>query len=163
VRKFFVSSLVVIALGLGLAIVSPRWAGADSPKFPVYSEMGVLLNDVALNGAESTRTTAAIQTLAYNQIFLYVNYTWSAATDIRVTCRANYDLTDAVNYKYLAWDCATSPICVGQPWSWRVNVTASDAWVIPIPWMGRQITCIASGTGAGAADKITIKGLGGVM
>jgi hypothetical protein len=167
--KKLAALMTALLAGLVFLILSPTFSIADIPRTAVYREHGTVLDDVALNGAASVRTTTAVEVIGYNQLLFFVDFTFSAATSVSATCRANYDKTDVLNYRYLAWDCSSGTACTGTPWTWTYSgplgtgLTDDDSWIIPVPFMGRQVTCIFSAVGATANDKLSVKLLGGVM
>lgn len=153
------SLAAALALVLTLA-AAPASAGLQQPK-QIITGVGTLLSGVALNASAATRTfdlALANEFTGFGILTVYVNYTNSAATDVQMSCTSKPSST--VSAATLQSCAVSAGTCTSTDAGWNNSVSGDEVfvWRVDINNYPGTLSCVFSGTSAGAGDLITVDG-----
>lgn len=118
---------------------------------------GSAFTDLAINTA---KTTDAIKTDGWNEITVWIEYTYSSAISVNMTCFEKRRFSDEW-YAIPMCDDSAPPDSICQLLNKRWPVSADVNWRWRIPIMGRYMQCSFVTTGGGAGDTATVAFVGG--
>lgn len=118
-----------------------------------------LLSGVALNASAGTRTITLL-TGGWKKVSIFVQFTYNAATDVRLTCSASGDA--GTNYGPIQTSSIASGTATLSDLVDVKAVTASKKFVVEYDVTTYdRLQCVFSGTSAGGSDLITVQAIAG--
>lgn len=125
---------------------------------------GAVFTDLAIN---ASKTTDAIKTDGWNEVTVWIDYTYSSATYVNMTCKeypsAVSDVTDTSEFHSIPMCNDSSPpdsTCDALRKRWTVS-GASAKWRWRIPIMGKYFSCSFVTTGGDSSDTASVVYAGG--
>ncbi len=121
------------------------------------------VSDAAFTGLaiNTTKTTDAIKTLGWNEVTVWIDYTYSSATYVNMTCEEQRIGDTTTWYKIPMCNDSSPPDSTCEPLRKRWAVSADVAWRWRIPIMGRRFRCSFITTGGSSSDVATVHYMGG--
>lgn len=145
---------------LAIAVPLQAQAAARSPKTLTYKHTSggsvTLLNGVALNATESSRTIT-LNTDGWSKLRVYLYYTYSAATDVRAVFSCSMDA--GANFALLQTRAIASGVATLSDFV-DVKSTGSANQLIMLEYDTRgcdKTKIVFSGTSAGAGDTVIVQ------
>lgn len=143
--------LLIVALPLQVFAYSEvRWLNSGTQ---------TVLSAVALNASAGTRTFTITNGLnkGMGWLSLQVQYTYSAATTVTLTCQGSIDQSSNLANFELCAD--SSGVCTSSDRSFsRATAGASAKWLWLVDVRGADdVSCVLGGANAGAGDLVTVK------
>lgn len=153
--------LPALASSVALMLGWPALAGEVGPLGRItYTPRvsGTVFTDLAINTA---KTTDAIKTDGWNEVTVWIDYTWSSATYVNMTCEEQRYGDTTTWYEIPMCDDSSPPDSTCDLLRKRRAVSASKAWRWRIPIMGRYFRCSFVTTGGGSGDTASVVFVGG--
>jgi hypothetical protein len=150
---------VLTVFVLFVAFRSPSFADGSLERVVYVATVSdVEFTDLAIN---TTKTTDAIRTLGFNEVTVWINYTYSSATYVNMTCEEQMIGDTTTWYKIPMCNDSSPPDSTCEQLRKRWPVIANDAWRWRIPIMGRRFRCSFITTGGGSSDVASVRFMAG--
>lgn len=147
-------------LVLALFFVAPSALAAppENPVGRVY-ELGTLLDDIALNAAQATRTTPTIATKGFSVLRLTYDVTRVAATDFKLFCQETDTPSVSASWTAIEPIDSSGTVQPGTAIYTRSSVSASFKQSFRIGVAGlNNVRCYPTATSAGGTDLMDVTG-----
>lgn len=158
---------LVFVLSLASATILPVQVLADGPlgRVPYTATVsGAAFSGLAINSA---KTTDAIRTNGWNEVTVWIDYTYSSASYVNMTCKEYHsavsDVTDTSAFYSIPMCNDSSPpdsTCEALRKRWNVR-TSNAKWRWRIPVMGKYFSCSFITTGGDGGDVASVTYVGG--
>jgi hypothetical protein len=161
IRKISLRLVIASALAVSLLASSSAAAGDVGPLGRVTYAAKVsdaLFNDLAINAA---KTTDSIKTDGWNEVTVWIDYTWSSATYVNMTCEEQRYGDTTTWYQVPMCNDSSPPDSTCGQLRKRWAVSADVAWRWRIPIMGYNFRCSFVTTGGDSGDTASVRYVGG--
>jgi hypothetical protein len=157
-RRFFAISVATLfSFALAILALTPP-VHADGPGPNMATPYVALISGAAFTGKaiNAAKTFDAIDVGGYETVIVEVAYTYSAATQVLMTCLEGPTAAGAVFKVPEASGAGLGVVDHYQrTWRWTTGA-ASASFFFEVPTVYRFLTCTFTGTAADANDKITV-------
>jgi hypothetical protein len=159
-RRLVLIGIIIAAL-IAFAIPIASLAGDVGPLGRVtYTARvsGAVFTDLAIN---SSKTTDSIKTDGWNEVTVWIDYTWSSATYVNMTCEEQRYGDTTTWYQIPMCNDSSPPDSTCGQLRKRFAVSDDVAWRWRIPIMGYNFRCSFVTTGGDSGDTASVRYVGG--